>query len=70
MNFDVSRRFTTQASIDEVMSFLEDSFRRSANTVTSNGRVLTVDAINATFGSINRADKTVVEAKEKHAYSQ
>ena len=65
MNFDVSRRFSTEASMDEVMTFLEDSFRRSANTVSSNGRVLTVDAVNATFGSINRADKTVVETKEK-----
>ncbi|MBQ8680764.1 MAG: SHOCT domain-containing protein [Treponema sp.] len=65
MNFDVSRRFSTQASLNEVVKFLEDSFRKTAETVTNNGGTLTVESVNATFGSINRADKTIVEAKEK-----
>lgn len=65
MNFDVSRRFSTQASHSQVLSFLEDSFRKTANKVEHNGMTLTVESINATFGSINRSDKTIVEAKEK-----
>ena len=65
MNFDVSRRFSTQASLNEVVKFLEDSFRKTAETVANNGGTLTVESVNATFGSINRADKTIVEVKEK-----
>ena len=65
MNFDVSRRFSMQASLNEVVKFLEDSFRKTAETVANNGGTLTVESVNATFGSINRADKTIVEAKEK-----
>ena len=65
MNFEISRRFHTQASSADVMNFLEDSFRKSGATVSNNGRTLTVESINATFGSINRNDKTIVEVREK-----
>lgn len=65
MNFEVSRRFNTQVSVAEVAKFLEDSFRKTAETVANNGGTLTVESVNATFGSINRADKTIVEVKEK-----
>lgn len=65
MNFEVSRRFQTQAAMQEITNFLEDSFRKSAGTVSNNGRSLIVESINATFGSINRNDRTAVEVKEK-----
>ena len=65
MNFEVSRRFKTKDSTEEVIKFLEDSFRKSAKTVASNGRTLSVESVNATFGSINRSDKTIVEVKIK-----
>ena len=65
MNFEISSRFHTQASSADVMNFLEDSFRKSGATVSNNGRTLTVESINATFGSINRNDKTIVEVREK-----
>lgn len=65
MNFDISRRFSVNASIEDVVRFLEDSFRNVAETVYNNGGVLTVELVNATFGSINRKDKTVVEVRPK-----
>ena len=65
MKFDLSRRFRTDSSISDIMKFLEDSFRRSAETVYYDSRVLTVGSINATFGSVNRQDKTIVEVKPK-----
>ena len=65
MNFDVSKRIQTKASDSDVMKFLEDSFRKTAETVSNNGGTLTVESVNATFGSINRSDKTIVEAKAK-----
>ena len=66
MNFEISIRFQTKASSEEVTKFLEDSFRKSANTVLNNGGTLTVESVNATFGSINRNDKTIVEVKNKN----
>lgn len=65
MNYDLSRRFKTQASENDIIQFMEDSFRRTSDSVYNNGRILSVGGINTTFGSINRTDKTVVELKSK-----
>ncbi len=66
MNFDVSRRFKANASQNDIAKFLESSFRKTAQSVLNNDRgILNVESINATFGSINRNDKTTVEIKEK-----
>lgn len=66
MNFDLSRRFQTNSSTEEILKFLEESFRKSAETVVKNGETLTVESVNATFGSINRDDKTIVVVKSKY----
>ena len=65
MKFDVSRRFQTKNSEEEIAKFLEDLFRKNSNSANYNNGVLTVDLINPTFGSINRKDKTVIEIKPK-----
>ena len=65
MNFDLSRRFQTNSSTEEILKFLEESFRKSAETVVKNGETLTVESVYATFGSINRDDKTIVVVKSK-----
>lgn len=66
MNFDVSRRFRTNASQNDISQFLEDSFRRTAENVLRNNRGgLEAHSINATFGSINRKDTTIVDIREK-----
>lgn len=65
MNFNVSRRFQTKSSAEEITRFLEDSFRKSAEGIENNRGTLTVESVNATFGSINRSDKTVVETKAR-----
>ncbi len=63
MNFDVSRRFQTKATVKEITSFLQSSFMKSAGTVSDNGSSLIVQSINPTFGSINRSDRTAIEIK-------
>lgn len=65
MNFDISRRFQTKSSQEEIARFLENSFRKSAEEVSYNGGTLTVESVNATFGSINRSDKTIIEVRSK-----
>ncbi|WP_407434353.1 SHOCT domain-containing protein [Treponema sp.] len=65
MKFDVSRRFQTKNSEEEIAKFLEDLFRKNSNSANYNNGVLTVELINPTFGSINRKDKTVIEIKPK-----
>ena len=65
MNFEISRRFQTKSSPEEITKFLEDSFRKSAEAVANSCGTLTVESVNATFGSINRNDKTIIEVKSK-----
>ena len=66
MNFDVSRRFKANVSGGEILNFLESAFRKNAENVSVNpSGCLQVESINATFGSINRNDTTIVEVKEK-----
>lgn len=65
MRFDLSRRFHTDSSTADIMKFLESSFRRMSESVYYDNRVLSVESVNATFGSINRQDRTLIEAKQK-----
>ena len=60
MKFEISKRFHTNASTSTITTFLVSSFRNTAENVHNNGMYLSVDAVNATFGSINRTDKTDV----------
>ena len=65
MNFDIIKRFHTNASTSNITSFLESSFSKAAETVHNDGIHLIVESINATFGSINRSDKTEINITAK-----
>ena len=65
MRFDLSRRFHTDSSTADIMKFLESSFRRMSESVYYDNRILSVESVNATFGSINRKDSTIVEVRQK-----
>lgn len=65
MKFEVSARITTSKPASTVISKLEEKFRRVANRVTKRGNTLDVYAIQATFGSINRTDITVVRLEPR-----
>lgn len=63
MRFEVSERLRTERSPEEVLAFLEEQFRKVAESVHTHGAVLEVEDIEATFGSINRNDTTMVSVK-------
>lgn len=64
MKFDVSERIRTTASADEVLQFLAERFTKiSVSTKISNSHII-VRNIEASFGSINRADRTLVTVQK------
>src|ERR1019366_1554888 len=58
MRFEVSERINTRTNTLAVMNGLEVQLRKIAK-VTRNGDVITARAIEASFGSVNRYDKTM-----------
>jgi hypothetical protein len=64
MKFEVSERLNTRKDTLTVMNALEIQLRKIAK-VTRNGDVITARAIEASFGSINRYDKTVFTMQPK-----
>jgi len=65
MQFAVSERIKTKKSESEVIDELHDSFRKISESVKEERGRLIVETINATFGSINRTDKTEITVKKK-----
>ena len=63
MRFEVSERITTRADKVELLTLLEDQFRKIASSVQRHGESLEATSIEASFGSINRRDRTLVELK-------
>ncbi len=63
MNFEVSERITTTAAKEDILKVLETQFTKVAVDVKRYDDTLFVKSIEATFGSINRTDKTKVELK-------
>ena len=64
MRFEVSERIQTGVNREEILNSLEGQFKKSSTRVKRNGDSITAYMIDATFGSINRSDKTVIEIKE------
>jgi hypothetical protein len=58
MQFQVTERITTNASITDVGSVMQSNFRRIATSAVPINNILRVTSIQATFGSINRTDVT------------
>ena len=65
MKFDVSRRFQTKASEDEIAKFLEDSFRKDSNAVNYNSGILTVELINPTFAQSTEKIRQLLKSNQK-----
>ena len=63
MKFEVSERIRTSKSQDEVLNSLESQFKKVARGTSRKGQVLAAVSIEASFGSINRKDTTVVEVE-------
>jgi hypothetical protein len=63
MRFEISERIATSVSCDKLLGSLEEQFRAIAVTTARHGNSITVESIEASFGSINRNDTTVVEVK-------
>src|SRR5579864_207702 len=64
MRFEVSERINTRKNVTAVVNALEAQLRKVAK-VTRDGDVITARAIEASFGSINRYDKTVFTVQPK-----
>lgn len=64
MKFEVSERIRTNRSQDELLGALEEQFRKVSETVQRSGYSIEAKSIEATFGSINRSDTTVVSLKQ------
>ena len=65
MHFEVAERIDTDHSADEVVELALDQFRKvSAKVKPLDSLSFVAKSIEATFGSINRSDKTTVRAKK------
>ena len=65
MKFEVSERIISSAPQNIILAALEEQFRKTSGNVTQDGEVLKVNMIEASFGSINRDDKTSVKINAK-----
>jgi len=64
MKFEVSDRIQTSASKEEVLTGLEEQFKKVSQSVQRSGESLMAKSIEASFGSINRSDTTTVELRD------
>jgi hypothetical protein len=64
MQFEVSERIDTSAERKDVMNLALAQFRKIAETVVIENDQIVAKGVEATFGSINRADRTVVDCKK------
>lgn len=65
MTFEISERFFSGAPDQQVLGFLKDSFQKVSEGIVDNGASFTAKQLNATFGSINRADETTVSVSRR-----
>jgi hypothetical protein len=63
VHFEVSERIQTRAEKLQLLDFLDQQFRKVASGFRRLGDRLEVKKIEASFGSINRHDETMVELK-------
>ena len=67
MKFEVSERFKTSKSEEQALELLEEQFKKVSKKVSRKGNEIIVESIEATFGSINRKDITVVKLSKKES---
>ncbi|MEN6469271.1 MAG: SHOCT domain-containing protein [Smithella sp.] len=64
MRFEVSERIRSKRSQAELLTFLEDQFKKISEQVQLAGQTIEAKSIEASFGSINRNDTTIVSLKK------
>lgn len=64
MRFEVSERIRTNKGQDELLAALEEQLRKISESVQRSGPSIEAKSIEASFGSINRSDTTVVSLKK------
>ena len=63
MNFEVNERLSTRQSKEVLLQALEARFKKIADKTQREGEVIRVKSIEASFGSINRTDTTLISVK-------
>lgn len=64
MQFEVSERIDTSVERKAVMNLALEQFRKIADKVNIENDQIVAKGVETTFGSINRADRTVVDCKK------
>ena len=67
MRFEISEQIRTRQDRAAVVNALEIQLRKVSRKVERSGDTLTASAIEASFGSINRFDRTIVQIQRKDA---
>lgn len=67
MTFEISERFASAATEQEVLGFLKNAFQKVSEGIIDNDSTFTAKQLNATFGSINRADETTISVSRREA---
>ena len=65
MKFEVSERVSARVDKDRLLHVIQNQFHRVSKKVARRGDICEVRNIEATFGSINRTDSTIVELRPK-----
>lgn len=63
MKFQVTDRIQTNASATQLLDALENQFKRKSESQSRIGDAIRVNSIEASFGSINRSDKTDITVR-------
>jgi hypothetical protein len=64
MRFEVSERIRTTRSQEELLAVLEDQFKKVSDGVHRAGKTIEAKSIEASFGSINRSDTTIISLRK------
>jgi hypothetical protein len=64
MRFEVSERIRTTRSQEELLAVLEDQFKKVSDSVHRAGKTIEAKSIEASFGSINRSDTTIISLRK------
>ncbi len=64
MHFEVSERIDTSAERTDVMNLALAQFRKISDSVNIEHDMIVAKGVEATFGSINRTDRTVIDCKQ------
>lgn len=64
MRFEISERLKSKHSPNEMIKVLEAQFSKISESISVVGNKVEAKSIEATFGSINRDDRTVIEVRE------